>query len=120
MRPCLANIVETMCTIAASTNVEEGVRHQALELLVCMAEAEPSMVRKYKGFVVHTVPVCLQLMCEVDEEEDWSIRDEKVDMSDLDNSPACGEQCLVGAGVGDDLADTLLVLTPPPFLLQTP
>jgi hypothetical protein len=47
--------------IASDTNVEEGSRKLAFEALVCLAESDPAMVRKFPSFAQRVIPLALNV-----------------------------------------------------------
>ena len=57
--------------IMAKDNVDQGVRAQALEIPLCLAEAKPKMVAKVDNFVTDLSQVLLHMLTEIEEDEDW-------------------------------------------------
>ncbi|KAG2014934.1 RAN binding protein-like protein [Coprinopsis cinerea AmutBmut pab1-1] len=73
-----------------------GLRLAALEFMVSLSEAKPSMVRKTEGWVDVIVRACLEGMGEFDEDEELSVwlQEDPSTSSDADSIPALYEQSL--------------------------
>eukprot|EP00965_Chrysotila_dentata_P123462 4080480-Pleurochrysis_carterae.AAC.1 len=55
-----------MITIASNADLEDSVRHLALEFLLTVAESAPTLARKLPDFCGMAVPVALQMMLEIE------------------------------------------------------
>jgi hypothetical protein len=53
-----------------------GTRQSALELLLTLCEASPSMMKKVPNFAVTLVPLCLMTMAELEDDESWYTTDD--------------------------------------------
>ena len=77
LRPQLEQIFALCLKMIGNQDLEENWRHLALEITVTTAETAPAMVRKVVGGSVGPlVQACLQMMCDIEEEEDWAVSDE--------------------------------------------
>jgi len=82
--------------IIADTNGEDAIRHLALEAVLTLSETAPVMIRKQKSFIHAIIPVILQLLVDLDDDEasliEWSQTDDVED--DTDSNPAIGENAI--------------------------
>jgi len=93
LKPYVNSIVPAMFTIASATNLEDGTRQLGLEFLVTFAERRAAWARKYPKFVETLLPVIVNMMLEVEDEDDtWNTNDE-VDETEITNSDVA-EECL--------------------------
>ena len=77
LRPQLEQIFALCLKMIGNQDLEENWRHLALEIVVTTAETAPAMVRKVVGGSVGPlVQACLQMMCDLEEEDDWAVSDE--------------------------------------------
>lgn len=61
-------------------DAEDNWRQLALEAMVTLCETAPAMVRKQVPNAVSMLtPLVLEMMCELDEEPDWTIQDNTAD-----------------------------------------
>ncbi|RKO92447.1 armadillo-type protein [Blyttiomyces helicus] len=82
LRSVLPDLVEFVANIMRNANLEDNTRKSAVELLVIIAEANPGMVRKQQVFVNTLVPILLEWISTIEEDEDWYTTD---DIDDDDN-----------------------------------
>lgn len=71
--------------------------------MVSLAEMAPAMVRKNAGkYIAQLVPVILQFMADIEEEEDWSKSDELLD-EENDSNHVVAEAALdrLACGLGE-------------------
>jgi HEAT repeat protein len=90
--------VNGMISIASNTNLDDSLRHLALEFLLTIAENAPTLARKMPRFCSDTVPVALAMMleleCDTPEElAEWENEDEDEDDTDVTNYDV-GEEAL--------------------------
>ena len=77
LRPQLEQIFGLCMKMISNNDLEENWRHLALEIVVTTAETAPAMVRKVvAGSIGPLVQACLQMMCDLEEEDDWAVSDE--------------------------------------------
>lgn len=57
-------------------NQEDSWRQLALEIVATLSETASAMLRKQTKFLPAIITIILQLMCELEEEDDWSVQDE--------------------------------------------
>ncbi|KAJ0407950.1 hypothetical protein ATCC90586_006322 [Pythium insidiosum] len=70
-RGSLDDVARAMLCIAAAQNLDGETRELALEFLLSLCEYAGGMVRKSAFIVQSVVPLAMQLMCEVPEDEQW-------------------------------------------------
>jgi hypothetical protein len=112
-RPCVNNFAQFMVALgAAGQQVPQSFRHLAVEWLVSLAEAKPTLARKVvvepnggggapTPFPRAAMQVCVQMMLEIEEEPGWDTdADDVEDADDVRNVD-------VGAGALDRLAIAL-------------
>ncbi|KAJ2318217.1 importin subunit beta-3 [Coemansia sp. RSA 2704] len=92
-RAVLGSVVAFATAVGKNDALEAATRQTALELLATLAEAAPGMCRKHAAFCTEMVPVCLQLMSSVADDEAWYAAD-TLDEADSDESHVFGEQTL--------------------------
>jgi hypothetical protein len=54
----------------------EGTRHLGMEFLVSIAEKSPGLARKI-GLADKIVPMCMQFMLAIEEDEEWELNDDQ-------------------------------------------
>lgn len=95
LRPVVAPILDSMVEICSNTEVDDDCRKLALEVLVSLATSAPGMVRKVPDFPQRVVPLCLQLLLDVEDDEEWTTIDKVEDVNDTENDMAtAGETAL--------------------------
>ncbi|KPI93520.1 Importin-5 [Papilio xuthus] len=83
LRPQLETIFEVGIKVVGDTEADDNWRQLALEALVTLCETAPAMVRKQVPVAIRRLtPLVLAMMCELDDEPDWSVQD---DVADDDN-----------------------------------
>lgn len=69
--------------VVGDSEADDNWRQLALEALVTLCETAPAMVRKQVPVAIRRLtPLVLGMMCELDDEPDWSVQD---DVADDDN-----------------------------------
>ncbi|XP_036330351.1 importin-5 isoform X2 [Rhagoletis pomonella] len=87
LRPQLENIFEMCMKVFATTDVEDSWRHLVLEVMVSLSENAPAMVRKRaEKYIVTLIPLVLQMMTDLDEDEEWATSDVVTDDDNSDNN----------------------------------
>lgn len=56
------NVIMAMFQIAKAKNLDESVRHLAMEFMVALAESSPTLVRKIPNYVENIFPLSLEMM----------------------------------------------------------
>ena len=56
--------------------MEDSWRQLALEIITTLSETASAMIRKQTKHIPAVVVLILQLMCELEDEDDWSVQDE--------------------------------------------
>ena len=56
--------------------MEDSWRQLALEIITTLSETASAMIRKQTKHIPSVVVLILQLMCELEDEDDWSVQDE--------------------------------------------
>ncbi|KAI8975382.1 armadillo-type protein [Mycotypha africana] len=99
-RPVFPNVLTVMVSLAKDKTFEDRTRQTALELLLCISEAAPGMIRKVPNFASEIVPVAMEMMVDIDDDECWYTTD---DLDDDDNE----ENYVMGESTLDRIARTL-------------
>ncbi|KAI4464528.1 importin beta [Holotrichia oblita] len=102
LRPQLLPIFEMCMKIFSDPNTLDSWRQLALETMVTLAEMAPAMVRKSAGkYIIQLIPLVLQFMADLDDEEGWSEQDELLD-EDNDSNNVVAEAALdrLACGLG--------------------
>ena len=102
LRPQLEQIFGLCLKMMSNADLEENWRHLALEIVVTTSETAPAMVRKVVGGSIGPlVQACLQMMCDLEDEEDWCVSDEPQE-EDSDSNAVVAESALdrLACGLG--------------------
>ncbi|KAJ2324987.1 importin subunit beta-3, partial [Coemansia sp. RSA 2681] len=92
-RAVLGSLIPFATEIGKNAGLESTTRQTALEVLVTLAEAAPGMCRKHAQFSQSIVPVCLQMMSTIEDDEDWYATD-AIEEGDNEEDHVFGEQTL--------------------------
>jgi len=92
-RSALPNVVTFMINIAKEKKFEDALRQTALELLMTLTEAAPGMVRKVSDFTNQVIPVALEMMTDMEDEEKWYTTDD-LDDDDSEENYVVGEHAM--------------------------
>ncbi|KAF0980794.1 hypothetical protein FDP41_013277 [Naegleria fowleri] len=80
-------VVQAMYQVASTTQIEDGVRHLAIEFMVSFSEASPGTVRRIPNFIENLLPLCMNLMLDIEHDEnEWSstYEDNDTELSNYD------------------------------------
>jgi len=83
-------IVQLMHSISVDSNKDDGLRQYGLEVLLSLAESSEAMVRSSKSFIRHSLQMCLSMMMCVQDDPQWSMKNDENDFYD-DSNYDCGE-----------------------------
>lgn len=75
-RPVFANVLSVMVTIAKDKSFDDRTRQTALELLLTLSEAAPPMARKTPNFATEIIPVAMEMITDIDDDESWYTTDD--------------------------------------------
>ena len=75
-KPALPVVLQFCLTVMKDKSLEDGTRQTALELLLTLSESSPSMMRKAADFCSQVIPICLEMMTELDNAEEWYTTDD--------------------------------------------
>lgn len=75
-RNVLPNVLTGMVSIAKDKSFEDRTRQTVLELLLSLAEAAPSMIRKLPNFAQEVIPVAMEMVTDIDDDEEWYTTDD--------------------------------------------
>ncbi|OMJ17419.1 Importin subunit beta-3 [Smittium culicis] len=92
-RPILVNILEFGSQIGSNVNLLDATRQVAIEVLVTLAEAAPGICRKQPQFCEKLIPIILNMMTEIEDDEDWYTVD-TLDEDDNEDNAVFGEQAI--------------------------
>ncbi|CEP09674.1 hypothetical protein [Parasitella parasitica] len=110
-RSVFANVLTAMVNVAKDKSFEDPTRQTALELLLTLSEASPSMARKSPNFASEIIPVALEMITDIDDDESWYTTDE---LEEDDNE----ENYVMGESTLDRIARTLGGQTVVPIVFQ--
>jgi hypothetical protein len=81
-----ANVVGAMYQIAKTTNLDDSVRHLAMEFMISLAETSPSLVKKIPQFVDNIFPLCMSMMLDIQDDEEWAetYDDDEMELTNYD------------------------------------
>jgi len=115
LRPQLEQIFALCLKMLGNNDLEENWRHLALEIVVTTSETAPAMVRKVcSNSIGALVQACLQMMCDLEEEDDWAVSDEPQE-EDSDSNAVVAESSLdrLACGIGGKtIFPQIMALTP--------
>ncbi|CAF4820376.1 unnamed protein product, partial [Rotaria sp. Silwood1] len=122
LRPAIDDVFN-LClqTMQQKDEFEESRRHLALEVLVTLSETASGMVRKVaKKYMNRLVPLLLEMMVDLDDDSEWSIKDTIEDEED-DSNAVVGESSLdrLACSLGGKTMLTY-ILTTVQTMLQNP
>ncbi|CAG8558443.1 24474_t:CDS:10, partial [Racocetra persica] len=92
-RPVLPIVMPFAINIMKDKTFEDGTRQTALELLLTLSEASPSMMRKTPDFCLQVIPISLEMMTELEDDEGWYTTDD-LDDDDNDENYVMGEHAM--------------------------
>jgi importin-5 len=75
-KPSLHVILLFCLNVMKDNTLEDGTRQTALELLLTLSESSPSMMRKTPDFCSQIIPICLEMMTELDDAQEWFTTDD--------------------------------------------
>lgn len=65
-----------MVRVMKDSNLEDRTRQTALELLLTLVESAPGMIRKQPDFCNQIIPVALEMMTDLEDEDKWYSTDD--------------------------------------------
>ncbi|XP_067614434.1 importin-5 [Eurosta solidaginis] len=87
LRPQLETIFEMCMKVFGTADVEDSWRHLVLEVMVSLSENAPAMVRKRADkYIVALIPLVLQMMTDLEDDEEWAKSDVVTDEDNSDNN----------------------------------
>ncbi|CAO3670398.1 hypothetical protein G6F70_006836 [Rhizopus microsporus] len=92
-RNVLPHVLTGMISIAKDKSFEDRTRQTTLELLLSLAEAAPAMIRKLPNFAQEVIPVSMEMVTDIDDDEDWYTADD-IDEDDNESNYVMGESAL--------------------------
>ncbi|KAG0325589.1 hypothetical protein BGZ99_000415 [Dissophora globulifera] len=79
--------------IIRNKKLEDKTRQSALELLLTLAECAPNLIRKVPDFASSLVPLALEMMTEVEDDDEWYSADD-LDDEDPEENYVTGEHAM--------------------------
>ncbi|KAH8294819.1 hypothetical protein KR018_003373 [Drosophila ironensis] len=87
LRPEMEFIFDMCMKVFSSQDFEDSWRHLVLEVMVSFSENAPAMVRKRADkYVVALIPLVLQMMTDLEDDDEWSVTDVVDDDDHSDNN----------------------------------
>ncbi|XP_074106518.1 karyopherin beta 3 [Cotesia typhae] len=102
LRNQLETIMEMCMKIFSNKEMGDSWRQLSLEVLVTLSETAPAMVRKVGGkYIAALVPLVLEMMTDLDDDDEWSFSDEIIE-EDNDCNNVVAESALdrLSCGLG--------------------
>ena len=99
LRSQLEPLVQMCLKVMDDANVENSLRHLALEIIVSLCETAPAMVRKQAQMLKPVIHQVLQLMVDLDDDDEWAIQDEDED-EDSESNPVVAESAIDRIALG--------------------
>jgi hypothetical protein len=65
-----------MISVSKDKTFEDRTRQTSLELLLTLSEAAPAMTRKVPNFAQEVVPVAMEMITDMEDDESWYTTDE--------------------------------------------
>ncbi|CAH0600347.1 unnamed protein product [Chrysodeixis includens] len=118
LRPQLGPIFQVCIKVVGDTDADDNWRQLALEAMVTLCETAPAMVRKQvPNGVSLLTPLVLEMMCELDDEQDWSMQDDAAE-DDNEQNYVAAESALdrMCCGLGGKIMLALIVGRVPEML----
>ncbi|KAF9815034.1 hypothetical protein SFRURICE_010592 [Spodoptera frugiperda] len=118
LRPQLEPIFQVCIKVVGDVDAEDNWRQLALEAMVTLCETAPAMVRKQvPNGVSMLTPLVLEMMCELDDEPDWSMQDDAAE-DDNEQNYVAAESALdrMCCGLGGKIMLNLIVGRVPEML----
>lgn len=118
LRPQLGPIFQVCIKVVGDTDADDNWRQLALEAMVTLCETAPAMVRKQvPNGVSLLTPLVLEMMCELDDEPDWSLQDDAAE-DDNEQNYVAAESALdrMCCGLGGKIMLALIVGRVPEML----
>lgn len=109
LRTRIDNISSIALQVCGTAALDGGTRQLGMEFLVSVAEKSPGLVRKM-NIVDSLIPMCMQFMLTIEEEEDWETNDD-VEEDEDSELYTCGEDALYRISVSIGGNTVLPVLT---------
>ena len=75
-RPVFPNVLTVMVSVAKDKSFDDRTRQTALELLLTLSEAAPPMARKLPNFATEVIPVAMEMITDMEDDESWYTTDE--------------------------------------------
>ncbi|XKL61021.1 hypothetical protein PGB90_008078 [Kerria lacca] len=121
LRPEIAAVTELCLKVFSNEDLENDIRHLALEVIVTLCEVGSVMMRKESPSYISTLILCvLKMMTDVEEDENWSFTDEIVD-EDNDNNNVVAESSIdrLACGLGGKIVLPHIISNIPAMLANS-
>ena len=70
-KPVVPSLIVFMTQQMQNEGLEDGTRQNCLELLITLTEAAPGMMRKHQQFGQTVIPILLEWMSQLEDEQSW-------------------------------------------------
>lgn len=120
LRSNLDNIFEMCIKAFNNDEAEDSWRHLALEVMVSLAENAPAMIRnRAEKYVIALIPMILQMMTDVDDDESWAMSDD-TEEDDTNDNNIIAESALdrLACGLGGKSVLPHIISTIPSMLMH--
>ncbi|XP_065207829.1 importin-5 [Planococcus citri] len=87
LRPHIGGVIELCLKVFSNEDIDDEVRHLALEVIVTLSEVGSAMMKKEaQNYVGPLVQSILKMMADLEEDQEWSCSDEIVDEDNENNN----------------------------------
>lgn len=87
LRPQLEVICEMCIKVFSTQDFEDSWRQLALEVMVSLSEnAAPMMRKRAEKYIIALIPLVLQMLTEIDDDDEWAVSDQITDEDNSDNN----------------------------------
>jgi hypothetical protein len=93
-KPTLSPLIDLIVQIISDLEYESSTQQAGLELLLTIMEAAPSLMKKQSSFVSSIVPLMIQWMSDLEDEEDWYTTLNVEEDDDESGNDVVGEQAM--------------------------
>eukprot|EP01117_Protostelium_nocturnum_P017390 TRINITY_DN7083_c0_g1_i2.p1 TRINITY_DN7083_c0_g1~~TRINITY_DN7083_c0_g1_i2.p1 ORF type:complete len:1021 (-),score=279.53 TRINITY_DN7083_c0_g1_i2:1847-4909(-) len=99
LKPYLSQLLSACVAIMKADHLEDDTRHLALEFIATLCESRPAMVRKHPGFLETVIPLIVEMMWDIEDDEDWYEGNDE-DYSEVD---------ITDSDIGEETLDRLSI-----------
>eukprot|EP01027_Heterolobosea_sp_BB2_P017416 GEZU01024672.1.p1 GENE.GEZU01024672.1~~GEZU01024672.1.p1 ORF type:complete len:931 (-),score=263.30 GEZU01024672.1:811-3603(-) len=116
-KPKIIDVISAMFQIANTADLDESIRHLGMEFMITIAETAPTIVKKVPSFAQNLVPLCMNMMLDIEEDDEWNDTMTDDDQFELTNYDV-GLEALdrLALALGGKLVQPIVFVCITPFL----